>query len=424
MSANCRTIPDKKIDVILMEIFPARNDIQVLERKDASPNIIVLQADNHYLLKLRIQDYSPLFHVCGEVTISLEHKWSQSTCWHEPHFTYFYFLAEAEGTKETCKQVSDNKYELTLKRSQLDEIELWFKTDVETNSYREFCDSCYSVLTISGGLTEGNFTRECLIRPSNRKNLSAATIKSSTSVTRKTGVKLMSSALPKTDPVYKHQANIIDRLHTFYRWPRYLTQKPRDLAEAGFFFVGQYDAVLCFFCSGGLIDWRPEDDPWIAHGKEYPLCGYLRLKKGEDFIREFCQKEEEAAESTLSSHLADLTLARSTEKICSARKEEIPTAAAAAATGAAAIGASCIDYEIAKYATADVSSEKTAGVANAAKDDRIPEAFLCKVCHDKVMKVVLLPCAHFFACEECALKLKQCCFCRKKIKSLVRTFDC
>ena len=42
--------------------------------------------------------------------------------------------------------------------------------------------------------------------------------------------------------------------------------------------------VLCFYCDGGLNKWDPSDDPWTEHAKWFPMCGYLILKKGADFV--------------------------------------------------------------------------------------------------------------------------------------------
>lgn len=42
-----------------------------------------------------------------------------------------------------------------------------------------------------------------------------------------------------------------------------------SLSDAGFFYLcddsGSGDRVVCFWCSGGLHNWRESDDPWEEH---------------------------------------------------------------------------------------------------------------------------------------------------------------
>ncbi|XP_042857633.1 death-associated inhibitor of apoptosis 2-like [Penaeus japonicus] len=74
------------------------------------------------------------------------------------------------------------------------------------------------------------------------------------------------------------------RLASFVRWPERVTQKPCDLAEAGFFYCGLSDHVRCFHCGNGLRNWEKDDVPWNEHARWYPECSYVLLKKGQEFI--------------------------------------------------------------------------------------------------------------------------------------------
>ena len=38
------------------------------------------------------------------------------------------------------------------------------------------------------------------------------------------------------------------------------------------------------------MNWAPEDDPWIEHARWFDQCSFVRLKKGDDFIREVLLK--------------------------------------------------------------------------------------------------------------------------------------
>ncbi len=47
---------------------------------------------------------------------------------------------------------------------------------------------------------------------------------------------------------------------------------------------------------------------------------------------------------------------------------------------------------------------------------------LCKICLDREIGVVFLPCGHQLACTQCAACITDCPICRKIIRGTVRTF--
>lgn len=53
---------------------------------------------------------------------------------------------------------------------------------------------------------------------------------------------------------------------------------------------------------------------------------------------------------------------------------------------------------------------------------RLQEERTCKVCMDRDVSVVFVPCGHLVACGECALNLRLCPICRAVIRGSVRTF--
>jgi len=80
-------------------------------------------------------------------------------------------------------------------------------------------------------------------------------------------------------------ADYDDRLLSFVpNWPLNRTQKPTELAEAGFYYMGESDRTKCFFCYGGLWQWEPEDDPWEQHAMHHPMCGFVLAVRGQGFI--------------------------------------------------------------------------------------------------------------------------------------------
>jgi len=53
---------------------------------------------------------------------------------------------------------------------------------------------------------------------------------------------------------------------------------------------------------------------------------------------------------------------------------------------------------------------------------RLHEAKTCKVCMDKDVNTVFLPCGHLVSCDQCSPKLRDCPVCRTYIRGTVRTF--
>lgn len=69
------------------------------------------------------------------------------------------------------------------------------------------------------------------------------------------------------------------RLKSFESWPMSKKQKPHDLAECGFFYLGSEDKVMCFYCGIGIHDWLCEDNVWLEHAINSYKCPYLLLNK-------------------------------------------------------------------------------------------------------------------------------------------------
>lgn len=100
----------------------------------------------------------------------------------------------------------------------------------------------------------------------------------------------MSEVIPNTGPTRNEFGSRESRLRSFACWPLSLPQKPPQLADAGFFYLGRGDHVQCFFCDGGLKGWDPTDQPWTEHARWFPKCSFLLLKKGQDFVQS-CRRQ-------------------------------------------------------------------------------------------------------------------------------------
>ncbi|KAK3576269.1 hypothetical protein CHS0354_027715 [Potamilus streckersoni] len=81
-------------------------------------------------------------------------------------------------------------------------------------------------------------------------------------------------------PLYKCYDS---RLRSCATWRQFQQFDTSDLAQAGFYNIGDVNAIVirCFFCAIELVNPGHRDDPFIEHIKKSPSCGYLKLKLGE-----------------------------------------------------------------------------------------------------------------------------------------------
>ncbi|XP_057637345.1 baculoviral IAP repeat-containing protein 7 [Chionomys nivalis] len=226
------------------------------------------------------------------------------------------------------------------------------------------------------------------------------------------------------------------RLASFYNWPSTAGIQPEPLAAAGFFHTGQQDKVRCFFCYGGLHSWEQGDDPWTEHARWFPRCQFLLQSKGRHFveriqactpllgswdqweepedtvpvipsdtrgIREWSQSP--AVPSTAPSQLMANMLQEDEGQTVRAR--------------APAHGGPELFTSRGETQPEDVSEPGAGSVQEQLR--QLQEERTCKVCLDRAVSVVFVPCGHL-VCPECAPNLQVCPICRVPICSCVRTF--
>lgn len=69
-----------------------------------------------------------------------------------------------------------------------------------------------------------------------------------------------------------------DRIKSYKNWPIQLINPTRhQLAEAGLFYSGQSDTVICFSCNVRITQWMATDQPWEEHRKWSPDCLYTKM---------------------------------------------------------------------------------------------------------------------------------------------------
>ncbi|KAL1492133.1 hypothetical protein ABEB36_012621 [Hypothenemus hampei] len=194
-------------------------------------------------------------------------------------------------------------------------------------------------------------------------------------------------------PAHPDKVTFNIRLNTFLNpsasWPRSMKQKPRDLAEAGFFYVGKGDQAVCFCCGGGLKDWEETDDPWEQHALWFPKCQYLLQKKGSEYIKSVKEKRDPTRHSVAS--------ASSSNNLNSETKETVSVNL----------------------------PEQSSGLESSLERLSLPEPSernLCKICYKNEMCVLFKPCDHIVSCVECSWGLETCAICRKPVERRDRVF--
>uniref|UniRef100_A0A8D0HCL0 RING-type E3 ubiquitin transferase n=1 Tax=Sphenodon punctatus TaxID=8508 RepID=A0A8D0HCL0_SPHPU len=169
-----------------------------------------------------------------------------------------------------------------------------------------------------------------------------------------------------SQPEYPEMGTEEVRLATFRNWPSYAAVAPEQLARAGFFYTGHSDTVQCFYCDGSVRNWEHGDDPWTEHAKWFPRCEFLLQSRGRDFV----SSAQDSYFNTLVSQVSLMDPPPSTEE----------------------------------------------------RLRRLQEERMCKVCMDRDVSIVFVPCGHLVVCAECAPNLRRCPICRAVVRGSVRAF--
>ena len=97
----------------------------------------------------------------------------------------------------------------------------------------------------------------------------------------------MTSQLPCLFPINSQTYKKLDRLQTFKApniWLHHILATLNELEDVGFFYLGENDRVKCFYCNGGLRNWKSDERSWEEHAKWFSLCKYVLQRQGVDYV--------------------------------------------------------------------------------------------------------------------------------------------
>ncbi|XP_055336723.1 baculoviral IAP repeat-containing protein 3-like [Paramacrobiotus metropolitanus] len=204
-----------------------------------------------------------------------------------------------------------------------------------------------------------------------------------------------------------------DRFATYANWPgQVVSQRPMDMANAGFFFnEGVWDQVQCFCCGRKLAQWTRDDDPWIEHAKYEPQCAYLLEKKGLRFVREVRRLHDMDKlkwAGSLRKNRMDFLVAFAMEQ---------------------GVHYTYLIKAVQRYGRFEriIDLVKKANVIKARTiearlDENCQLEKECSVCLNKNVSICFAPCGHAICCVECSGKVRECPLCRQVILQKIKLF--
>jgi len=141
------------------------------------------------------------------------------------------------------------------------------------------------------------------------------------------------------------------------------------------------DATRCFHCGVTVHRWMPGDDVFFDHVRWSPNCYFMRYLKGEKYVQETLDKITKEDAEKIAMEL-NITL----------RSDNSPSSATAVEAAAETDNTEM-----------DISRK-------------------CKICLDRDLQIVSLPCGHLITCAQCAAAIEYCSICREIIMGYVRVF--
>ncbi|KAF7229543.1 E3 ubiquitin-protein ligase XIAP [Nothobranchius furzeri] len=207
----------------------------------------------------------------------------------------------------------------------------------------------------------------------------------------------------------------------------------KSLATAGFYSLGMGDRVMCFSCGGSLKGWQPGEDPWEQHAKYYPGCSFLLAEKGVEFVNSIQlngPKQSRAVSNPQNGLLgAENGIPPSQLQICKKVVEMGIDPGVVRKTILMKISRTGSGYSRVEALVDDCLNGTPRGEMTEEQDEnpleklrKLQREKQCKICMDRDLCIVFLPCAHLATCKECSEVLTKCPICCEAITQKVKTY--
>ncbi|KAL8562474.1 hypothetical protein ACOMHN_008618 [Nucella lapillus] len=214
-----------------------------------------------------------------------------------------------------------------------------------------------------------------------------------------------------------------ERLATFVSWPAQMKQKPAVLAQAGLYYIGDGDKVKCFHCDVLLYNWEPEDDPYEEHARWFPDCQYLRLVKGENFVEDVkngrATRDEVMQTPAVLAVLYDGHSVDSVQEALAAMKKKNGASVVVTAQNLL-MTIMELEGDVKENVNGHAPSEDVEKLQR--ENESLRDKQLCKICMERDVEVIFLPCKHFVCCAPCSAAVQECPICRVTIQSIDKVF--
>lgn len=234
----------------------------------------------------------------------------------------------------------------------------------------------------------------------------------------------------------KHPPYIMfyDRMESFREWHTANNLSADRMASAGFFQIAPFDHVKCFSCGIRLNKWLPENDPWEEHKKYSPNCPFLleryKYYLGNDTTSEIVSFENLHIGNSENSKM----VSQEETQFHFPQQETVPFQQDSPQPHNN-------DYILHAFAMVGhepepLQSSATLQPKAEASKERLdnldmlgPEELkqiileqederLCKICFERKLNIIFIPCNHMVCCTECGKQQQLCPICRRKIETV------
>lgn len=190
-----------------------------------------------------------------------------------------------------------------------------------------------------------------------------------------------------------------NRLKTFQMNPSWPNNQVdiKKLAKAGFFYAFKDDNVHCAFCRGQVCRWDRDDDPMAEHARHFTTCPFImggdvgNIPFGEDPF----PGPKRPRPYDVCGFFPNFPHDDSRNRLQGELNLQLLQAAS------------------------PLSDTSSFDSNNGAIENL---ATVCKICYERTIQLVFLPCGHSVSCIRCSRKLYLCPFCRGPISARIRTF--